>query len=259
MKNRRLWVSIVAGILALVMVLTLVLSLLPTRAYAKTSSEIQGEIDDLKEQQTALQEQMEELRALQEQNKNETADVVEQKNAIDQQIGLLYIEIVNINQQISAYNQLIADKQEELDAALKNLAALSEKNKERIRAMEEDGNLSYWSVLFKANSFSDLLDRLNMVEEIAASDQRRIQEMNEAARKVAQAQQVLNENKAALEATRISLDNAQAELDEKRQESEVLLAELIAKGEELQELMGEYESKEDELIAEIGAAEQAYN
>ena len=36
MKNRRLWVSIVAGILALVMVLTLVLSLLPTRAYAKT-------------------------------------------------------------------------------------------------------------------------------------------------------------------------------------------------------------------------------
>ena len=259
MKNRRLWVSIVAGILALVMVLTLVLSLLPTRAYAKTSSEIQGEIDDLKEQQTALQEQMEELRARQEQNKNETADVVEQKNAIDQQIGLLYIEIVNINQQISAYNQLIADKQEELDAALENLAALSEKNKERIRAMEEDGKLSYWSVLFKANSFSDLLDRLNMVEEIAASDQRRIQEMNEAARKVAQAQQVLNENKAALEATRISLDNAQAELDEKRQESEVLLAELIAKGEELQELMGEYESKEDELIAEIGAAEQAYN
>ena len=259
MKNRRLWVSIVAGILALVMVLTLVLSLLPTRAYAKTSSEIQGEIDDLKEQQTALQEQMEELRARQEQNKNETADVVEQKNAIDQQIGLLYIEIVNINQQISAYNQLIADKQEELDAALENLAALSEKNKERIRAMEEDGKLSYWSVLFKANSFSDLLDRLNMVEEIAASDQRRIQEMNEAAREVAQAQQVLNENKAALEATRISLDNAQAELDEKRQESEVLLAELIAKGEELQELMGEYESKEDELIAEIGAAEQAYN
>ena len=163
MKNRRLWVSIVAGILALVMVLTLVLSLLPTRAYAKTSSEIQGEIDDLKEQQTALQEQMEELRARQEQNKNETADVVEQKNAIDQQIGLLYIEIVNINQQISAYNQLIADKQEELDAALENLAALSEKNKERIRAMEEDGKLSYWSVLFKANSFSDLLDRLNMV------------------------------------------------------------------------------------------------
>ena len=50
----------------------------------------------------------------------------------------------------------------------------------RIRTMEEEGTLSYWEVLFKANSFSDLLDRLNMVEEIAASDNRRLQELDEA-------------------------------------------------------------------------------
>lgn len=259
MDKRKLMVSILAGFMAFVMILSLILSLIPARVYARSSSEIQQEIDGLKDQQSVLQEQMEALRAEQDQNKNETADVVERKKTIDQQIGLLYIEINNINQQLEAYSQLIADQQEELDVALAALAALSEKNKERIRAMEEDGSLSYWSVLFKANDFADLLDRLNMVEEIAASDQRRIHEMNDAAQRVAQARDLLTQERAALEETRASLDAAQTELDEKKLESEALLAQLVAKGEEMRSLMGEYENQEDALVAELGAAEAAYN
>lgn len=259
MKDRKMWVSILAGILALAMVLSLLLSLIPTRAYAKTSGEIQGEIDDLKDKQTQLQEKMEDLRAQQEENQNQTTDIVSQKSAVDQQIGLLYIEISNIEQQIASYNQLIADKQDELDAAQAELDALSEKNKERIRAMEENGSLSYWSVLFKASSFADLLDRLNMMQEIAASDQRRIEQMNQAARTVEQARQTLEENKAALEETRAGLDASQTELAEKQSESQTLLTKLIENGQELQQLMEEYESQEDALIDQIGEAEQAYN
>jgi peptidoglycan hydrolase CwlO-like protein len=51
--------------------------------------------------------------------------------------------------------------------------------------MEEQGKLSYWSVLFKANSFIDLLDRVSMINEIAASDQRRLKEISDAAEAVA--------------------------------------------------------------------------
>lgn len=259
MKNRKLWISIVAGLLVFFMLFSLIMSVIPARAHAASSAEIQEAIDALKEDQEALQQQMEELREKQEQNRNETASVVEQKAAIDEQIGLLYREIANINEQISVYSQLIADKQMELDAAQANLRELSEKNKERIRAMEEEGNLSYWSVLFKANSFSDLLDRLNMIEEIAAADQRRIEEMNEAALEVAAAQEALNVEKAALEQTKLSLDASQAELEQKRAESDELLTELIAMGEELEVMHEEYESKEDELIDELGRLEQEYN
>ena len=93
-------------------------------------------------------------------NENEIEDMVNRKNSIDQQIALLHAQIDNINQQIAAYALLIADKQDELDEAQFRLDELNEKNKERIRAMEEDGNISYWSIIFKASSFSDLLDRL---------------------------------------------------------------------------------------------------
>ena len=43
--------------------------------------------------------------------------------------------------------------------AVFELRTLSEQHRERIRAMEEGGSITYWQVIFEANSFTDLLDR----------------------------------------------------------------------------------------------------
>ena len=255
-QKRKLLVSIMAGILAAIMVLSLILSILPMTASALSSSEIQNQIDELEEEQAKLQEQMDELKIQMEQNKNEMADIVAQKSNIDQQIALLSAKIGSINEQIDAYNVLIADKQEELDAAEKRLAELNEKNKERIRAMEENGSLSYWSVLFKANSFSDFLDRLSMIEEIAASDRRRIKEMSDAAVEVAEAKQTLSDEKAGLEVTKTELTDAHAEMGEKRAESDLLLQELVKEAQRLDNDFFDYEQKTEDLLAELGQAQQ---
>ena len=255
-QKRKLLVSIMAGILAAIMVLSLILSILPMTASALSSSEIQNQIDELEEEQAKLQEQMDELKIQMEQNKNEMADIVAQKSNIDQQIALLSAKIGSINEQIDAYNVLIADKQEELDAAEKRLAELNEKNKERIRAMEENGSLSYWSVLFKANSFSDFLDRLSMIEEIAASDRRRIKEMSDAAVEVAEAKQTLSDEKAGLEVTKTELTDAHAEMGEKRAESDLLLQELVKEAQRLDNDFFDYEQKTEELLAELGQAQE---
>lgn len=258
MNKRKLWVSILACVMAAAMVLSLLLSLIP-RANAASSSEIKSQINALEDEKAAIQEQMDELQQKQNDNLAEIQGILDQKNNIDQQIGLLNAEIANINEQISTYNLLIADKQDELDEALARLESLQEKNKERIRTMEEDGKLSYWSVLFKASSFADLLDRLNMIEEIAAADQRRLQELNEAAEAVANAREELAAEKASLESTKAELDASEAELNEKRAEADALISELLARGDELDALMGEYESKEEELLQDIAAREEEYN
>lgn len=258
MNKRKLWVSILACVMAAAMVLSLLLSLIP-RANAASSSEIKSQINALEDEKAAIQEQMDELQQKQIDNLAEIQGILDQKNNIDQQIGLLNAEIANINEQISTYNLLIADKQDELDEALARLESLQEKNKERIRTMEEDGKLSYWSVLFKASSFADLLDRLNMIEEIAAADQRRLQELNEAAEAVANAREELAAEKASLESTKAELDASEAELNEKRAEADALISELLARGDELDALMGEYESKEEELLQDIAAREEEYN
>ena len=221
MKKRKLFVSIMAGLLAFLMFFGIVASLIPTRVDAASSSEIRSQIDELKSQQEELEAQQEALQGQYEENENEIINLVNQKNAIDQEIALLYQEIDIINQQIAAYSLLIADKQDELDEAQARLAELNEKNRERIRSMEEEGDLSYWSVLFKANSFSDLLDRLNMINEIAAADQRRLKELDAAAKEVAAA-------KTALEDYESRLLTSEAKVKELRNAYDVAVADLLS-------------------------------
>ena len=259
MKNKKLWVSLLAGLLAAMMLLTLVAGLLPVNAHAASSDQIKKELNGLKSQKNQIQSQINDLEAKIDDNMSEMEKITAEKNVIDQEIGLLNQQIMNVNEQIAAYGLLIADKQDELDLAQQHLEELTEKNKERIRAMEEDGNLSYWSVLFKANSFSDLLDRLNMIEEIAASDKRRLDEMNKAAQAVAQAQAELETEKAELEVTKAELAVVQEELAVKRAEADKLLMQLIDKAREYEMMVDEAEADVEMLLAEIAAKEKEYN
>lgn len=260
MKNRKLFVQILAAIMACVMILGLVLSIIPTQVHAaKSSSQIKEEINDLKDEQMALWIQMDELEAEQDDNWESMEEMVAQKDNIDQQINNLHTEMENINQQITGYSLLIAEKQTELDDATTKLDTLSQQNKERVRAMEEEGKMSYWSVLFKANSFTDLIDRLNMIEEIAEADARRLAEMDAAAKEVAAAREELESEKVELEASRSELDAVKAELDVKRAESDKILIELNEVDRELQEMYDEMAAEESALSASIAASEKAYN
>lgn len=260
MRKRKLWVSILAGLLALIMILSLLGSILPSVvSAAESSSEIQKQIDALKEQKKEIDAQISEYESKLSDNLDEMTEIVEQKNLIDQEIFMLYEQIINIEEQITAYGVLIADKQDDLDAAEARFQELSEKNKERIRAMEEEGELSYWSVLFQANSFSDLLDRLNMIEEIAAADQRRLKELNQAAEVVADAKAALEAERASLEATKEELNASQLVLEEKRAEADALLADLIATGAEYEALLDAAELDVENLLDEISRKEVEYD
>lgn len=258
MKNRKRLVSILAGIMAAIMLLSLIASIVPV-ARAASSSEIRKQINELKEQKKEIEDQIKEVKDQYKQNENELLDIVDRKNAIDQEIGLLHAQIRNINEQLAAFNILIADKQDELDTAEDRFDALSRENKERIRTMEEEGAVTYWEVLFKANSFSDLLDRLNMVEEIAASDQRRLAELHEAADEVALAREELAAEKQDLEATKEELDATQVLLDDRKAEADALLQELLARADELEELQAELEQQESDFLDQIALKEQEYD
>ena len=255
MRNRKRLVSILAGILAASMLLALLVGVLPISASAKSSKEIKEEINALKGDRSEIWSQLEALQSQQDAAWESIEEMVEHKNNIDQQIGLLYTEIDNINAQIRSYTELIAANQEELDAAENRLAELNEKNKERIRAMEEEGKISYWSVIFKAKSFTDLMDRLNMMEEINRADKRRMNELSEAAQAVNEARAALETEKAALEESRVALQESEAVLSEKRAEADALLAELNADKRALDQIEADYEAEEAKLSAQIAAAE----
>ena len=252
MKKHNMGKSLIALMLAAVMFISVV----PAPAAAATSKELKEQISALKKDKEAMQAEINEIRGKVQANENEMLDMVSQKDAIDQEIALLHSQVLNINEQISAYSLLIADLQVELENAQQDLDELNEKHKERIQAMEEEGTVSYWEVIFQANSFTDMLDRLNMMEEIAASDQRRIDEIGAAAEEVSTTKEAMAQEKEDLELVKQELDETQIQLDEKRAEADAILHDLIAKGEEYEAMLEESEDAQSELMAEIAKKEK---
>lgn len=242
--------------LCVLLAMVLAFPVLPNTAHAASSAEIQKEIDGLKEKNKEIQRQINAIQSQYDANYSDMKSIVEAKQAIDQEMTLLNSKIDATNEQIAAYGQLIADIQDELDAAQQELEQLSNQYRERIRAMEEGGTLSYWEVIFEANSFLDLLDRLDMVQEISAADRRRMEQMRIAADIVIANQMSLETEKAELEQTRQQLAEDEAALAEKREESNDLLYELEKKAEEYEILMAESEALQDDLMLEIAAKEK---
>ncbi len=259
MRKRKLWVSILAGVMAVILTLGLVAGLIPSFAEAASSSTLKNQLNALKEDKKKLDKEISALESQLKGNLSEMEDIVEQKNTIDQQVFMLHEKVDNINEQMVAYTNLIADKQEELDEAQARLNDLNEKNRERIRIMEEQGKLTYWSVIFKASSFSDFLDRINIMREIAKADERRIQEMGIAAKEVDEAKKALEEELEALAENKKQLEASQLEMEKKREEADRLLADLVAIGEDYEKLLDEAEAAASKLKGQISDKQDAYD
>ncbi len=259
MDKRKKLIAIIAAVMAGIMLLSLILSLLGSAVSAASSSEIQEQINDLRGEYAEGEAKLKDLEAKLKDHLTDMNAMIDQKNAIDQQIALLKSQVDTITQMVSAYNLLIADQQEELDAAQIRLDKLNEEYKMRIRAMEERGNLSYWSVIFNANSFADMLDRLNMVHEIAAADARRLEELRQLAQQVEAAKQDLLEKKREMETTKLALQEAQETMDAKRIEADAILADLVALGEEYERYIEEAEDAQHDLMLDIMEKEDEYD
>ena len=252
--NRKPLTSLVSLLLAAVMLVSVIPA--PAQAAGKSSSAIQTELNALKDENKTIQAEINAIQRQYDSNASEIQDLVNKKNAIDQEISLLSAQVQNLNDQISAYSQLIADAQDELDIAQFTLNGLNEKHKLRIRAMEEEGTVSYWEVIFEANSFTDMLDRINMMQEIAASDQSRLEEMRRAAADVKAAQEEMTLGKAEMEASSAALAQSQAAMELKRTESDDIIRELAKKQDEFQSMLDESEALQDELMRDIAAKEK---
>ena len=242
-----------------VWIVLLLLQLTPFSAGAVSSPEIKRQIAALQEQKKEITNQIKAVKEQYQQNENEISDIIARKNVIDQEINLLAAQIRNINEQISAYNTCIADQQDELDAAQAQYDELCRENRIRIRTMEEAGDISYWSILFHANSFFELLDRINMIEEIALSDQQRLKELRDAAQTVKEARDVLFSEKEEQEGAKRELDDARLVLDAKREEADVLLQELLQRTNDLKDLQEVLTAQEQEFLIQIAQKQEEYD
>ena len=216
-------------------------------AHAKVT---QSQIDALKKEANSLSGEKKELQkkvnALSADLKNNR----QKKELLDGQIRVLSTEIANTESMIATYNELIAQSETELAQAEAEEAAQYELFCQRVRAMEEQGTVDYWSVLFRATSFSDLLGRLDIVNEIMEYDQRVMDELKKLQEEVAARKAGLEEQKSDAEEAKATLLTQKSELDEQREAANELVKQLQADTAEAKAEMAAIEKEEEALLAQ---------
>ena len=140
----------------------------------------QSEIDALKAEQAESQVRQEELKEQLADVKEDQAAAQQKRQLLQQQLEAINAELDSINAQISYYDGEIARKEAERREAEAKEQAQYELFCERVRAMEEEGTVSYWSILFNAENFSDMLDRLADIDAVMDYDNQVMEELTAA-------------------------------------------------------------------------------
>ena len=227
----------------------------------------QADIDALQDDAADLTQQRKELESQLSALADDKSQALARKNLLDSQIAATSAQISNVESQIAQYDALITQTQGELDQAEADEAQQMEVFRQCVRAMEEGGTISYWSVLFNAADFSDLLGRLDAANEIVEFRQGVVDDLRALQVEIAGKKADLEtqragqqEAKEQLEATRADLETQRTEQENAKAELETTLAELDQQRSEANALVAEIQSNESEYQAaldEIDAEEEA--
>ena len=252
-ENGKKWVLRLG---AAALALALIVPVLPEAVVVPASAVTQAEIDAMKEEANSLKQQQEEIQDQLDSLAADRENAMARKTLLEQQINATRAEINTIAAQIAKYDELIAQKQEELSQAEAEEQAQYELFCERVRYMEEQGEVSYWSILFSSKDFADLLDNAMMVEEIMDYD-------NQVMDQLIALREQIEQDKAELETARQEQQDAKAEQEAAQanlqaQESEVdaLLSQISNQEDELEAREAQLRAASDAATAEIAAAER---
>ena len=211
----------------------------------------QADIDALKGDAGDLKDKRKELEAKLKELANDKSTAMERKALLDQQIANTTAQIENVEAQIENYNQLIAQQEEALADAEEREAAQYDLFCRRVRAMEKRGKVSYWSVIFKANSFTDLLSRLDFVNEIMNYDERVMQELRDLQVEIAEAKAALETSRAESEAAKKDLETKKAELSAQRTEANKVIQQLTEAENDMEATLDEMDEEAEKIQQEI--------
>ena len=243
MRHLRRGMRVLASLLCALMLVTAI----PSPAGAVT----QADIDALKSDAGGLAKQKKELKEKINALSDDISNNLKKKELLDSQISILSSEISNVEAQIGTYASLITQTEAELLDAQQREEAQYELFCRRVRDMEERGTVSYWSVLFKATSFTDLLGRLDIVNEIMDADQKVIDDLQALQVEIGEKKVSLEEQKTQSEAAKTELLAKKTELNVQRERANKLVQQLRASKAEVQEDMDDLSAEEAAVQAQI--------
>ena len=232
-------ISVIAVIMAVLMLLSLVASVIPS-AFAIS----QSDIDALQAKKDEISARVKEAEARVDTLKEAQANVLDQKAALEEKNDAAKEALRLVGEEIVMYDGIIEEKTEELNLALNREQTQLEKYRVRVRAMEETGGYNILTVLLSSGDFNEFLTALDDMEKIMTADR----DLEDA---YIEAREESERVKAEYEDVKAELED---QIDEAVTEYEGFLAAEEAAAQEIAAMMAAYQRQKEEEAAARAAA-----
>lgn len=217
---------------------------------------IQSELKKLQQQEKAAKKRIEDAN-------QKIRRLSHERDALNRQIRDLDTKIGRAEARLNRLNGKIKDTKQRLDQARKELAEAEERVakrdellKSRVRFMYENGHLSYLEVLFGANSFTDLLDRMQAIQLIINQDFQLLEKQKADRDAIAQKKTEIEQHLASLQKLKEEAAALKAKLEQEQQRKKALVAQIVNAIEETEEVEEEERARLIALAAERSKLQQ---
>ena len=199
---------------------------------------------EIKKQQAETKKQLEEINQQMKKIESQRDAILDEIEALDSELVDLMLSMELLEADIEAKEEELAAAEEEYEAAKAQEEVQYEAMKLRIQYIYEEGDMDYMSLLLKANSFGDFLNRADFAETIQKKDKEMLTAYQEIKDEVA----VLLEQ---LELEMADMEALQGEDEETKAETEVALAEKKAQEDDYESQLADAKAKATEYKNQI--------
>jgi murein DD-endopeptidase MepM/ murein hydrolase activator NlpD len=214
-------------------------------------------LEELQRQQDSIKQELQNIQSQINSLEYEQSVATAKKQVLDQQVTLTQEGIDNLTAQIEQCGLLIEEKEEEVEEAIDKENAQWDLYKIRMRAMEENGRISYYAIIFGATDFSDMLFRIDAIASIMEHDEQLYEDFVEARQDTQTKKAELEDTKADMEEIKQELIEQESILEEQVAEAEALISEIQSKTDEARDLYNQKSIEEDKIKDEISEMEEA--
>ncbi len=215
-SKRKILFSVMAGLLALLMILSLFTLLISAAAVSK---EDKDKLADLKNRLTEIKNERKEKEEELAETNEQINQTLQKKYEIEQEIGLIYEQIRLTDEIIHTLGDEIAEKEAELAAVEETRDAQYELFKKRLRAQYESNGINSLELMISSSSMTEALARIEALNRIASYDNQLIDD--------------LNETIAYIDSLRFDLENDRADQEQMKHDYEAYRDELNTQEEAL--------------------------
>ena len=191
-------------------------------------------IEELEERQKELEDQNAEYEAKLEQSREKVAEQQDYVDALVGKVQTVNEEIIVIREKISALEANIKEKQLLIDEKSAEIEDGLNTLRARLKAIYMAGDVSSLEIILGAKSFSDFLDKLQIVRYVSSHDEALINSIQDQMDVISSEQKALQSEKKQQEEEQQKLEAKQQELNELLEENQEVLANLQAASDEVQ-------------------------